>query len=187
MNGRHHCTDIKSSPLDKVGVFSIELGWIAVSWSKQGVKRVTMPKDSRQSALNSLETQIRTIGFTGIPPSYVIDQIEACLDGQSPNYESPLDFQGIPPFTKSVLEKCKEIPIGETRSYSWIAASIGRDHAYRAVGHSLSKNPLPFLIPCHRVISKNGNLNGYVGGPTLKQTLLTKESSGSSFRYVPSP
>jgi methylated-DNA-[protein]-cysteine S-methyltransferase len=66
-----------------------------------------------------------------------------------------------PVFYQKVWLACLEIPFGETRSYSWIAEKIGCPGAYRAVGRALSKNPFPKIIPCHRVIYKNGKLGGY--------------------------
>jgi len=66
-----------------------------------------------------------------------------------------------PIFYQKVWLACFKIPPGETRSYSWIAKKIGHPRAYRAVGQALSKNPFPKIIPCHRVIYKNGELGGY--------------------------
>jgi|GEM_PF-2428738 len=68
-----------------------------------------------------------------------------------------------------------EIPAGQTRTYSDIAQRIGRQDAVRAVAHAIGVNPIPFLIPCHRVIGKDGNLTGYRGGLLLKESLLQSE------------
>lgn len=78
-------------------------------------------------------------------------------------------------FQNKVLEACQKIPFGETRTYKQIAESIGSPKAYRAVGSALHKNPFPILIPCHRVLSKNGNKLLYGGGSEIKKMLLDHE------------
>ncbi|MCX5681356.1 MAG: MGMT family protein [Candidatus Omnitrophica bacterium] len=78
-------------------------------------------------------------------------------------------------FEQSVLKITSTIPLGETRSYTWVARKIGRPKAIRAVGQALKKNPYPLLIPCHRVIHKDGRLGGYVWGVKTKKVLLSIE------------
>jgi methylated-DNA-[protein]-cysteine S-methyltransferase len=79
-------------------------------------------------------------------------------------------------FEWSVLKATLEIPLGQTRSYQWIARKIGRPKASRAVGQALRRNPYPLLIPCHRVIKSDGSLGGYAGQySTKKQKLLARE------------
>ena len=83
------------------------------------------------------------------------------------------------PFYNLVLNEVKKIPYGETRSYKEIALKINHKKAYRAVGLANKKNPLPIIIPCHRVIKSNGQLGGYGGGYKLKKKLLELELSSS--------
>ena len=78
-------------------------------------------------------------------------------------------------FEWSVLKATTEIPLGQTRSYEWVAQKAGRPKAVRAVGQALHKNPYPLIIPCHRVIQKNGRLGGYASGVKKKQILLEAE------------
>lgn len=78
-------------------------------------------------------------------------------------------------FQKEVLKLVLKIPVGKTRSYSWIAKELGRPKAIRAVGNALKKNPLPLIIPCHRVIRKNGSAGGYLWGERFKKKLLEVE------------
>lgn len=68
-----------------------------------------------------------------------------------------------------------KIPYGEVRSYKWIARRIGRPNAFRAIGQALKKNPLPFIIPCHRVVRSDYKLGGFIFGKKLKRELLSKE------------
>ncbi|MFH1259428.1 MAG: MGMT family protein [Elusimicrobiota bacterium] len=80
-------------------------------------------------------------------------------------------------FYQQVWQACAEIPCGQTRSYRWVAEKIGRPKAYRAVGQALKRNPFAPIIPCHRVISKDGSLGGYSLGTEKKQQLLEREKS----------
>ena len=78
-------------------------------------------------------------------------------------------------FQQSVWKKLMSIPFGQTQSYQWIAAAIGQPKAARAVGNANGKNPIPVIVPCHRVIRENGDLGGFTGGTNLKQYLLDLE------------
>jgi len=78
-------------------------------------------------------------------------------------------------FSKKVYKAALTIPLGEVRSYKWVAKKIGRPKAYRAVGQALKNNPCPLIIPCHRVISSNGNLGGYTWGVKKKKAILDLE------------
>ena len=86
------------------------------------------------------------------------------------------DLRGCSEFEQAVLRKALEIPKGEVRSYAWIAREIGRPAAVRAVGTALAHNPIPVLIPCHRVVRSDGLIGNYsLGGPDAKRTILRSE------------
>jgi methylated-DNA-[protein]-cysteine S-methyltransferase len=104
-------------------------------------------------------------------------QLNDYLAGNLRKFSLPLDVKGTK-YTLSVLGQIKEIPYGETASYRKIALILGNKNAARAVGLACGKNPLPIIIPCHRVIAGNGTLGGYLGGQTLKKKLLYLESAG---------
>lgn len=101
-------------------------------------------------------------------------QIIQYIDHKRKKFDLKLDPKGTE-FQKKVWRALSTIPYGEYRSYSEIACQIGNDKAVRAVGMANSKNPLPLIIPCHRVIGKNGKLVGYAGGLRIKKTLLKLE------------
>lgn len=86
-----------------------------------------------------------------------------------------LDISSATQFQKKVWEKLMEIPYGETRSYKWLAEQVGSPNGYRAVGGANGKNPIPIIIPCHRVINSDGSLGGYSGGVWIKEWLLKLE------------
>ena len=88
----------------------------------------------------------------------------------------PLDLRGRSPFELDVLRKAAEIPRGEVRPYGWIAAEIGRPNAVRAVGTALGHNPIPLIVPCHRVVRTDGTIGQYsLGGPENKRAILAAE------------
>jgi len=87
----------------------------------------------------------------------------------------PVDFSSIGEFQRKVLEKCAEIPPGEIRPYGWIAREIGNPGAVRAVGTALGRNPVPVLIPCHRVVRTDGRIGNYAYGSPMKRELLEHE------------
>jgi O-6-methylguanine DNA methyltransferase len=88
------------------------------------------------------------------------------------------DLAGLTEFEQAVLRKTLEIPRGEVRSYSWVAREIGRPRAVRAVGTALANNPIPILIPCHRVVRSDGVIGQYgAGGPEAKRRILAEEGA----------
>ncbi len=103
-------------------------------------------------------------------------QVLEYLQGQRTTFTFQLDFRGTA-FQISVWQALTRIPYGETRSYSDIAQVVQRPKAVRAVGAANGANPIPIVVPCHRVIGKNGNLTGYGGGLDVKEELLRLESN----------
>ena len=106
---------------------------------------------------------------------YEIGILKAYFKGKQVVFDFPLDLRHGTPFQKKVWGKLLEIPYGECRSYKWIAEQIGYPRAARAVGMANNKNPLPPVIPCHRVIGSNGELIGYASGLHIKKQLLEME------------
>lgn len=110
------------------------------------------------------------------------EQLTAYLEGSLMEFQVRLDMRGTP-FQIQVWKSLLGIPYGETRSYGQIATGIGRQAAVRAVGLANGSNPIPVLVPCHRVVGSNGTLTGYGGGLPLKERLLRLE--GASLRGLP--
>lgn len=102
-------------------------------------------------------------------------QIEDYLSGKRKSFDLPLKPEGTE-FQRLVWAALLDIPHGQTRSYQEVAEKIGRPKAYRAVGLANNKNPLPIVIPCHRVIGKDGKMVGYAGGLDIKEKLLSVEA-----------
>jgi methylated-DNA-[protein]-cysteine S-methyltransferase len=102
--------------------------------------------------------------------------LQKYFSGKRVSFDLLLDTRSYTPFQQAVWQAAAEIPSGETRSYAWIAKKIKNPRAVRAVGQALGANPIPIIIPCHRVISSAGTLGGYAGGLLMKQRLLELEA-----------
>lgn len=100
-----------------------------------------------------------------------VKEIREYFDHQRTGFDLDISFKGTP-FQEKVWKSLLRIPYGETRSYADIALDIGHPNAARAVGTAVGKNPIMIVIPCHRIINKNGRLGGFGGGPDLKKELL---------------
>jgi O-6-methylguanine DNA methyltransferase len=103
------------------------------------------------------------------------------------------DLGGLSPFEQAVLRKALEVPAGQVRTYAWVAREIGRPAAVRAVGSALGRNPIPLLIPCHRIVRSDNRISDYIFGPGIKRALLAGEGvdpadldrlASSGVRYV---
>lgn len=112
------------------------------------------------------------------------DQIQAYFLGKLKNFNLPISLN-LSPFQEMVLYQVLKIPFGETRSYGQLADSMGNPRSVRAVGNANGKNPLPIVIPCHRVIGTGGQLTGYSGGLWRKKWLLQHESSSLQLNLFP--
>ena len=103
-----------------------------------------------------------------------VAQLEAYFEGRRQSFDLPLAPEGTP-FQRAVWQALTEIPYGETISYGELARRIGKPHASRAVGLANGANPLPIVVPCHRVIGADGSLTGFGGGLDIKRKLLSLE------------
>lgn len=103
-------------------------------------------------------------------------QIRAYLDGTLTTFDLPLDLRGTP-FQQAVWDAVAQVPFAQRTTYGQLAAQIGRPQAARAVGAANGANPLPLIVPCHRVVGSNGTLCGYGGGLAVKAFLLALEST----------
>jgi methylated-DNA-[protein]-cysteine S-methyltransferase len=101
--------------------------------------------------------------------------LDRYLQGREVDFEIEVDISHLGVFTQKVLNELRKIPFGETRSYGWLAKKIGKAEAARAVGQALKRNPIPIIIPCHRVIRDDGTIGGFSMGVNIKERLLALE------------
>lgn len=102
----------------------------------------------------------------------VVDELQQYFQHQRNSFSVPVDLTGVTDFTRRVLDVTVDIPYGQVRTYGDVAGLIGKSGASRAVGNALGRNPIPVIIPCHRVILASGAMGWYTGGPEIKRTLL---------------
>jgi methylated-DNA-[protein]-cysteine S-methyltransferase len=104
-----------------------------------------------------------------------VRQLSEYFEGGRVRFELETDLSGIPPFHQRVLEVLARVPFGRTSTYGDLAARVGKPRAARAVGGALNRNPIPIVLPCHRIVGSTGKLVGYAGGLERKQALLELE------------
>lgn len=161
----------------RLAVFETRIGWIGVAWTARGIVALNLPRASRDQALRDLRRDYRTASLIENAPVEIVRELREYVAGRRQRFDLKLDWSALKPFQRAVLETAKQIPFGETRSYGWIAKQIGKPRASRAVGQALGANPIPIILPCHRVISGDGGLGGYAGGLPLKRKLLSLEGA----------
>jgi|SRR5262245_15015199 len=103
------------------------------------------------------------------------EEIHEYLHGRRAFFRVPVDLRAVPDFRRRVLEAARHIPFGEGRPYAWVASRIGHARAVRAVGTALGRNPVPLILPCHRVWRSDGGLGGYIFGTGVKNGLAALE------------
>ncbi len=148
--------------------FCSPIGKITLQASSRGISRVDiLPADADLPEQNSPEPLLKETA----------DQLLAYLNGQRKSFDVPLDWSGLTEFQHLVLRRTLEIPFGEILRYGELARLINKPAASRAVGAALGSNPIPLIIPCHRVVAADGSLTGYSAaeGIKTKQWLLELE------------
>ncbi len=154
-----------------------ERGWVGLLLSEHGLRATTLPKATREEALREVTEMDAAEPASERELTDIPERICALASGRYANLALHIDWSGISPFRRAVLEEAMRIPHGETRSYGWLAQQVGRPRAARAVGRVMATNPLPLVVPCHRVIGSDGGLHGYGGGLALKEALLRAEGA----------
>jgi len=160
-------------------IFRTDLGWAGIAASDSGVAMVVLPRKDKKSVgreLNSREPGVRSSegGAERIVNRAVV-LLQKYFSGGPVAFDLPIDTRYYTAFQQSVWKAASAIPFGETRSYAWIAGRIRNPHAARAVGQALGANPIPVIIPCHRVIGSSGSLRGFSAGIGMKKELLKRE------------
>lgn len=150
----------------RVVVFQTKLGWLRLSWSSHGITALTWTRPARR-----------------VPPldneeiAAVIGQLRRYAAGEPVRWRVRLDWGGAPEFYRRVWRVLRRIPYGQTRSYRWVARQLGCPSAARAVGRACAANPIPIIVPCHRVVAADGSLGGFSGGLKRKRMLLALEGA----------
>ncbi len=160
---------------DHVVLTDSPIGGVWVAWSTTGVTGVA-PLFAAPSIDDFVDVHRRVVTKAARLPSDLESSVTAALE-RGETLGVPIDFRGIGDFQQSVLASCATIPAGVVRPYGWIAEQIHNPGAVRAVGTALGRNPIPLLIPCHRVVKSDGSVGNYAYGPEVKHRLLVHEGA----------
>jgi methylated-DNA-[protein]-cysteine S-methyltransferase len=157
-------------------LFETAPGWMGVVGSEKGLKKVILPQKSRDLVLSQadydfvLSRDFSSTCLGDLPASLI-----RYMDGEKAEFPDRIDWNGFTAFQKNVWERARRIPYGESSSYSRLADEIGCASGARAVGNALGRNPVPIIVPCHRVLRKDGALGGFSAGLDMKKHLLRLE------------
>ena len=158
-------------------VLDSPVGSLLVAATPRGVCRISYDADAEAQA----ERLARVYGVRVLRAPRAVDAVRRELDeyfsGKREVFDVQLDLAAAPEFTRDVLGELARVPFGEVTTYGHLAARVGRPRAARAVGTVMNRNPLPIVLPCHRVVGSSGSLVGYAGGLERKQALLQLEGS----------
>lgn len=145
--------------------FKTPIGWISITEEDDKISEISIG----EPAVCFFMAETKLI-------SDAKKQLNEYFAGKRKNFDLPVALSGTD-FQMSVWEKLSEIPYGETRTYKQVAEMIGSPSSYRAVGSAAGKNPVPIIVPCHRVIASGGSMSGYALGADAKKFLIELESS----------
>ena len=158
-------------------VVRTDFGWITLTASPRGLTRIVLPRTAKASVKSPPP---QTSGKDRHAARWLAQarrEVRAYLLGQSRAFRCPVDLGAATPFQRAVWRVTAQIPYGRVRSYQWIAAKLGSPRAARAVGNALGANPVPLLIPCHRIVAGDASLGGFSCGLHWKRRLLALEGS----------
>ena len=157
-------------------VADTQIGPLLLAVTERGLCRISFdPEPDRET-----ETLARTFGVRVLRAPRELDSVRRELDeyfeGRRRDFDLPLDLRGREGFSRDILERLAKVPYGEVTTYKSLAVEAGNPRAARAVGTIMNRNPIPIVLPCHRVVGSNGSLVGYGGGLERKRLLLDLEA-----------
>ena len=180
-NARLHARLVAAAERDGVldvayRTIATPVGELLLAMTGRGLVRVAYPNQGHDAVLAALAQTVspRILRAPG-RLDQVSRQLEEYFTGRRTAFDLPLDFRLAAGFRRAVLDHLPVIPYGHTESYAQVAAAVGSPKAVRAVGTACAKNPVPIVVPCHRVVRTGGDIGNYGGGPEMKRFLLELE------------
>jgi methylated-DNA-[protein]-cysteine S-methyltransferase len=155
------------------------LGRMRINATDTGILRIILPAENPEEVLEDLARKVsgRILGVSTPAITTTRRELDEYFDGRRRTFDVPLDWTLTRAFRREVLHATTLIPYGDTSSYRKVASAAGRPKAVRAAGSALANNPLPILVPCHRVLRTDGTIGQYTGGIAAKTQLLTLEKA----------
>jgi methylated-DNA-[protein]-cysteine S-methyltransferase len=168
-------------------LFETNIGWIGIAWSEAGLTRLQLPERSEAATERRLLAAIASDSgpapqrAAGDPPTAIVALIEALLRyaaGEPVDFSDvPVDLAGVDPFRRAIYDAAQKLGFGDTTTYGGLAAAAGHPGLARETGQALGRNPVPIVIPCHRIVAAGNKLGGFSapGGSATKERLLAME------------
>jgi methylated-DNA-[protein]-cysteine S-methyltransferase len=164
----------RSEPISLTSV-QTPIGVVYVGYKDQRIAYIGLDRgESRETVRERVERRLRRPVVSAETPPWLSKLFDEFFKTWRVDANA-VDISDLTPFEQAALKAAAQIPPGEVRSYSWVAQTIGRPRAARAVGQVMARNPLPLFFPCHRVVDSNGDLHNYEYGIEMKARLLTME------------
>jgi methylated-DNA-[protein]-cysteine S-methyltransferase len=165
----------------KFDILSTKWGFVALASGKRGLRHLILPQVKKQQAFDILCRQLHGEELVPDDSLPVFRELGAKLkqyfSGRPVEFIYKLDYNVATVFQREVWSVVRTIPPGQTRTYGWVAERLGDPDSKRAVGQALNANPLPLVVPCHRVVAAHGRLGGFGGGVEMKTKLLKLEGA----------
>lgn len=166
--------DVQVAPV-AYGTVPSPVGPLQVAVTDQGVVALEFGED-RAAFLADLRARVpQPLAEDPEALRPVVDELRAYFGQERRDFACAVDLRGVKGFQREVLEALRQVPYGQVVSYGELARRIGKPGASRAVGSALGRNPIPIIVPCHRVVASGGRIGGYTGGLAIKRHLLTVE------------
>jgi len=156
-------------------------GFAAIIWSERGLCGVVLPERTEDAVRRRVRRQWPdAVGEPSVAPS-LRRRLREYFAGKPVAFDCPIDLRALTPFQRQVLRTCRRIGYGQVTTYGNLARTIGRPRAARAIGGALARNPVPLVVPCHRVIAGSGGLCGFSapGGLDMKRRMLEHEATAA--------
>ena len=165
-------------------VFQTPWGWMGISETTKGIDAVVLPKASRQAVLAELRLSAAELleGRMSSRLRKAQTQLTDYLAGARRSFDLPLDLSQGTSFQQKVWRTLQSVSYSRLRSYQWVAVRVGGRQYARAVGNAVGANPVPIVIPCHRIVAQDASLGGFSGGLPTKRKLLTLEGTLAELR-----
>jgi methylated-DNA-[protein]-cysteine S-methyltransferase len=165
----------------RVLMFKSRWGWMGVAESERGLAAIVLPQPSKKAVVAGLGIEAAS-GEGSVTLLRAQKQLLEYLAGSRTSFHLPLDLTRGTPFQRQVWKTLRAIPYGELWSYRGLASRVGGVQYARAVGGAVGANPLPIVVPCHRVVAQDATIGGFSSGLPAKRRLLTLEGSLSRLR-----
>jgi methylated-DNA-[protein]-cysteine S-methyltransferase len=160
-------------------IFQSSWGWMGIAESSKGIQTIILPMRSKRAVESELRAQSSEPLQQGASARLDVarSQLLDYLGSKRHTFDIPLDLSQGTAFQRQVWRVLLRVPYGKLRSYQWVAARVGGPQYARAVGNAVGANPVPMVIPCHRIVAQDATLGGFSGGLSMKRKLLSLEGT----------